>query len=73
MLTCFIGFALLILTACATDLPKDGKSYFSKPLFSEYLKEAGYGTAMSGKEDHYYLAWGPGQSLADLNKPEAYN
>ncbi|WP_421714426.1 sulfatase-like hydrolase/transferase [Alteromonas stellipolaris] len=39
---------------------------FSKPLLSEYLKGAGYYTAMFGKEDHYFMQWGPGQSFNKL-------
>lgn len=31
---------------------------FSKPLVSEHLSQAGYGTAMFGKEDHYFFEWG---------------
>ncbi|WP_448248924.1 sulfatase-like hydrolase/transferase [Thalassotalea agariperforans] len=36
---------------------------FSKPLVSEHLQAAGYGTAMFGKEDHYFFRWGPGQGF----------
>lgn len=39
---------------------------FSKPLLSEYLKREGYYTAMFGKEDHYFMQWGPGQSFNKL-------
>lgn len=39
---------------------------FSKPLLSEYLNREGYYTAMFGKEDHYFMQWGPGQSFNKL-------
>ncbi|WP_429933192.1 sulfatase-like hydrolase/transferase [Alteromonas sp. 4B03] len=39
---------------------------FSRPLLSEYLQREGYYTAMFGKEDHYFMQWGPGQTFNKL-------